>query len=127
MLGDSLMCLPDKQILLGSGTRTLHVFTLRILGDVSRLFLLSWGEGPLPRQRAGLRRRHATASWAYLFRLIKLLSSSSYQPLIDQQPLSRGKGRFYSRGDPLPVWHTGRHNPKLGRLFWWLVFESAKK
>jgi hypothetical protein len=35
------------------------------------------GGGRLPRQRAGLRRRHATASWAYLFRLIKLLSSSS--------------------------------------------------
>ena len=28
-------------------------------------------------QPFGLRRRHATASWAYLFRLIKLLSSSS--------------------------------------------------
>ena len=30
--------------------------------------------------RAGLRRRHATASWAYLFRLNKLLSSSSLLP-----------------------------------------------
>ena len=39
----------------------------------------SWG-GPLPRQRAGLRRRHATASWAYLFRLIKFLSSSLPTP-----------------------------------------------
>ena len=37
----------------------------------------SWVGGPLPRQRAGLRRRVAPASWAYLFRLIKLLSSSS--------------------------------------------------
>jgi hypothetical protein len=39
----------------------------------------SLGGGPLPRQRAGLRRLHATASWAYLFRLIKLLSSPSYR------------------------------------------------
>ena len=31
-------------------------------------------------QGAGLRRRHAKASWAYLFRMIKLLSSFLLQP-----------------------------------------------
>ena len=41
------------------------------------------GRGGLPRQRPGPRWRHATASWAYLLRFIKLLSSSS----------STGKGR----------------------------------
>ena len=42
------------------------------------------------RQRAGLRRRHATASWAYLFRLIKLLpSSSSSASRVPQLRLSR--------------------------------------
>ena len=29
--------------------------------------------------------------------------------------LWRGKGPFYSHGAPLLVWHTGRHNPMVGR------------
>ena len=37
---------------------------------------LKASRGPRPPQRAGLR-RHLTASWAYLFRLIKRFSSSS--------------------------------------------------
>ena len=44
------------------------------------------GGGPLPCQRAGLCRRHATASWAYLFRLIKLLSSSQAERLLCKSP-----------------------------------------
>ena len=37
----------------------------------------TFSQAGLPRQRTGPRRRQATASWAYLFRLFKYLSSSS--------------------------------------------------
>ena len=78
------------------GTGLYTIMLHREVGDVTNPTILSphapppclpvWpcmgSVGPLVLlllQGAGLRRRHAKASWAYLFRLIKLLSSSSSQ------------------------------------------------
>ena len=63
--------------------------------------------GGLPLQGAGLRRRHATASWTYLFRLIELLSSSelccnksSYPPLTPAKSFAVMIGRIFYEFDP---------------------------
>ena len=52
------------------------------------------GGGPLPLQRAGLRRRHTTASWTYLLRLSELLSYSPWSVGRACIALSRAPGPY---------------------------------
>ena len=51
------------------------------------------GRGISALQRAGLRRRHATASWTCLLRLIRQFSSSSSQRMRVTSHLRRGRRR----------------------------------
>jgi hypothetical protein len=62
---------------LGSRLARVRFYIKSLWGALRSTFeQFSWGGGSLPLHRDGLRRRHATASWTYLLRLIKLLSAS---------------------------------------------------
>ena len=54
----------------------LRIYLLALVGALSPSAPLLLVRFPRPQPRAGPRRRHATASWAYLLRLIKAFSSS---------------------------------------------------